>query len=228
VTSRVPLTLEELSVAVMVAVPAIGKVAALLPDEAKLTEELLEVQVAELVTSVPFEVAVKVWLLPTWKVTLATVPTVVVGQGLMVIPVGTVAVAVPVTPLRLAVIVTAPPVPTAVAFPALLPVPITATAQGFELVHVADLVTSFVVLSEYAARAVKGCVAPAAGEAVPGFTVIVLGWFTKNPLHPGATTSRANTAKAAILDNFRSEFSIIYPDLHIPCRSSLQIVAERF
>jgi len=127
----------------------------------------------------------------------------------MVIPVGTVAVAVPLTPPRLAVIVTAPPVPTAVAFPALLPDTIRATAQGLEVLQVADLVTSFVVLSEYAAKAVKGTVAPAAGEAVLGFTVIVLGWFTKNPVHAGATTSRDNATRAAIRDSFRSELSIM-------------------
>jgi hypothetical protein len=74
----------------------------------------------------------------------------------MVMPVGTVAVAGPVTPAKAAVIVTAPPVPTAVACPALVPVEITGTAQVFELVHVAEVVTSFVVLFEYAASAVKG------------------------------------------------------------------------
>jgi hypothetical protein len=213
-----------LAVAVIVAVPALGKVAVLLDGEAKFTiPELLEVQVAWLVTSEPPEVAVKAWaVLPTWKIIFATVPTAVVGQGLMVMPVGTVAVAVPVTPLKLAVIVTAPPVPTAVAFPALLPDVIRATAQGFDVVHVADLVTSLVVLSEYAARAVKGCVAPAAGEAVLGFTVIVLGWLTKKPVHAGATASKETATNAAIRDSFRSELGIVSYDLQIPCLGSLQ------
>ena len=139
----------------------------------------------------------------------------------MVMPVGTVAVAVPVTPLKLAVIVTAPPVPTAVAFPALLPDVIRATAQGLEVVHVADLVTSLVVLSEYAARAVKGCVAPAAGEAVLGFTVIVLGWFTKKPVHAGAMTSNDTATNAAIRDSFRSELGICPNDLHNPLPKQL-------
>ncbi len=137
-------------VAVIVAVPAPGNVAVLLDEDAKFTTlELLEVQVAWLVTSEPLKVAVNACaVLPTLKMTLAIVPTAVVGHGVMVIPVGTVAVAVPVTPPKLAVMVTEPPVPTAVAFPALVPDMIRATAQGFELVHVADLVTSFVVLSE--------------------------------------------------------------------------------
>jgi hypothetical protein len=215
-----------LVVAVIVAVPAPGNVAVPLEDEAKFTTlGLLEVQVAWLVTSEPLEVAVKAWaLLPTLKVTFATVPTAVVGQGLMVMPVGTVAVAVPVTPLRLAVMVTAPPVPTAVAFPALLPDVIIATAHGFDVVQVADLVTSFVVLSEYAAKAVKGCVTPAAGEAVLGFTVIVVGWFTKNPLHPGAITSSDTAANAAIRDSFRSELDIM---LYLPPQSLAEAVLSK-
>ena len=201
----------ELVVAVIVAVPAEGKVAVLLDEDAKFTlAELLEVQLAELVTSEPPEVAVNAWaVLPTWKIIFAMVPTAVVGHGLIVNPVGTVAVAVPVTPLKLAVIVTTPPVPTAVALPALLPVVIRATAQGLEVVQVADLVTSFVVLSEYAARAVKGCVVPAAGETVLGFTVRVVGWLTKNPLHPAPSDSRARATSTAIRDSFRSELGIM-------------------
>jgi hypothetical protein len=229
VIRRVPVA--ELVVAVIVAVPAPGKVAVLLDGDAKFTTaELLEVQVAWLVTSEPLEVAVKAWaLLPTLKVAATTVPTAVVGQGLMVMPVGTVAVAVPVTPLRLAVMVTAPPVPTAVAFPALLPDMIMATAHGFDVLQVADCVTSFVVLSEYAARAVKGCVVPAAGETVFGFTVIVVGWFTKNPLHDEATTSSDTATKAAITDTFRSELGIM---LYLPpqpfAEAAFKIVAEGF
>jgi hypothetical protein len=49
-----------LAVAVIIAVPAPGKVAVLLADDAKFTTfGLLEVQVAWLVTSEPLEVAVK-------------------------------------------------------------------------------------------------------------------------------------------------------------------------
>ena len=76
----------------------------------------------------------------------------------MVRPVVTVAVAVPETPFRVAVIVTEPPVPTSSAFPAPVPLGIILTMQLSELIHVTDLVTSFVVLSEYAAKAVNGCV----------------------------------------------------------------------
>jgi hypothetical protein len=140
--------LAELVVAVIVAVPAVGNVAALLDGDAKFTkEELLEVQVAWLVTSEPPEVAVKVWLPPTLNTTFVRVPDAVSGQGLMVRPVATVAVAVPLTPLKFAVIVTAPPLPTAVAFPALIPDAITATAQAFELPQVAVVVTFLLVPS---------------------------------------------------------------------------------
>lgn len=207
----------------IVAGPAAGKVAVLFEGDAKFTKlGLLEVQVAWFVTSAPPEVAVKAWAVaPTWKTILATVPTAVVGQGVMVIPVGTVAVAVPVTPLRLAVIVTAPPVPTTVAFPALVPLVTIATAHGLEVFQVADLVTSLVVLSEYAAKAVKGTVAPAAGEVVLGFTVIVVGWFTKNPVHPGLTINTDTTASAAIRDSLRSKLGITTNHLHNPLPKQL-------
>ena len=58
-TRSVPVTVLEF--AVIVAVPAVGKVAVLLDADAKFTTPgALEVQVAELVTSVPLDVAVKV------------------------------------------------------------------------------------------------------------------------------------------------------------------------
>ena len=201
--------------AVIVAVPAAGKVAVLLDEEAKLTTlGLLEVQVDVLVTSVPFNVAVNACaVLPTLKVILATVPTAVVGHGLIVIPVGTVAVAVPVTPPKLAVMVTEPPVPTAVTFPALVPEVIKATAHGFEVLQFADFVTSLVVLSEYAAKAVKGVVAPAAGEVVLGLTVMVVGWLTKNPVHAGVVTivvrMNASATNKAIRDSILSKLHIM-------------------
>jgi hypothetical protein len=233
VIKRVPVS--GLLDAVIVAVPAPGNVAVLLDDDAKFTTaELLEVQVDVLVTSVPLKVAVNAWaVLPTLKVIFATVPTAVVGHGLMVMPVGTVAVAVPVTPPKLAVMVTEPPAPTAVAFPALVPEVIRATAQGFEVLQIADFVTSFVVLSEYAASAVKGVVTPAAGEAVLGLTVIVVGWLTKNPVHAGVVTIvvRINDSATnkAIRESFRSKLHIM---LSRPPQSlaeaACKIVAEGF
>ncbi len=67
--------------------------------------------------------------------------------------------------------VTEPPVPTVVALPAPLPELMIATMQGFELDQVALAVTFFVVLSEYAACAVKLCVCPELSEGELGVTL---------------------------------------------------------
>jgi len=72
-------------------------------------------------------------------------------------PVVTEAVAVPLTPLKLAVIVAEAPVPTSVAFPALTPDVMIAITHGFEVVQVEEAVTFLVVLSENAACAAKAC-----------------------------------------------------------------------
>lgn len=83
-----------LAVAVMVAVPAARKLA--VPDDVMFTTEaLLELQVGTVVAPL----ALKVALPPTWYTTSGKFPTTCSGQGVMVSPVVTVAVAVPLTPL---------------------------------------------------------------------------------------------------------------------------------
>lgn len=83
------------SFAVIVAWPATGKVAAPLEAVMFATPELLDVHV-----TVPLApLAVNVWFEPAWKTTAGKFPTIWVGQGVMVRPVGTLAVAVPTAPL---------------------------------------------------------------------------------------------------------------------------------
>jgi hypothetical protein len=121
-------------------------------------------------------------------------------------PVGTVAVAVPLTALKTAVIVTAPPVPTAVAFP----VELTLTAQEFELSQIEEAVTSFGVppLSKVA-RAVICCDCPRPRVAVLGVTVKAVGESTKKPWQPTAKASDRSVVKAARSWSFRLVLNMI-------------------
>ena len=91
--NRVPVVVP--AVAVIVAVPAARKVA-VPPVVMFTTEELSEVQVTGGVAPLAVKVTAAC---PTLKTTSGKVPTTCCGQGLMVNPVVTVAVAVPLTPL---------------------------------------------------------------------------------------------------------------------------------
>jgi hypothetical protein len=135
--------------AVIVVVPVPTKVASPgVVDEKVTTEVFPEVQVAEFVTSTPFWVAVNCWLGVVarvnvwldWLMVIACVPV-------------TVTVAVPLTPATFAVMVTFVAGPTPVTTPWLT------VAQGLELVHEADFVTSLEPLSK-AAVACNWPVAP--------------------------------------------------------------------
>src|SRR5438445_12807017 len=100
----------ELVVAVIVAVPVPIKLAKPGVTLENVTLEVSEVQVAVLVTSVPLRFALNCCVLPLVKV----------PQGLIVIQVGAVTVAVRDNPLKVAVIVPAPRVPPSVTSPATL------------------------------------------------------------------------------------------------------------
>lgn len=102
-----------------------------------------------------------------------------------------------------------PPVPTSVAFPAFVPDVMIATTQELEVVQVAEEVTFFEVLSEYAACAVKLCCSLLVSVGEFGVTVTEEGEFTKNPLQPTAKASTANAANKAIDRSFRSELNIL-------------------
>jgi hypothetical protein len=192
VINRVPGLVPSLGVAFIVAVPVVGpKFATPLLAEGKVTTPgVSDVHVTA--TLVPL--AVNVVLEPAWKRTCGKFPTTCSGQGVIVRPEVTLAVAVPITPLKLAVIVAEPPVPTSVALPAFAPEAIMATAQELEVVHVAEAVTFLLVLSEKAACAVKGCVWLEVRVGEFGVTVTEVGWFTKNPRQ---LTARANVRRAA-------------------------------
>jgi hypothetical protein len=121
---------------VAVAPDVVPKVAVLLENET--TEVSLEVQLVEPVTSVPFNVAVKVAVVPTEYVGPA-------GTELICrvceLPPVTLPVIDPLTPPTLAVIVT----PEAAPIPVTRPMALT-VAHALELDHEALLVTSFVPL----------------------------------------------------------------------------------
>jgi hypothetical protein len=122
--------------AVIVVVPAATKVASPGVVDEKVTIEVFpEAQVAEFVTLEPFWVAVNC-------VVGVVVRVNVWFAGLMVIPCVpvTVTVAVPLTPATFAVMVTFVAAPTPVTTPWLT------VAQGLELVHEADFVTSLELL----------------------------------------------------------------------------------
>jgi hypothetical protein len=122
--------------AVIVAVPVPTKVARPgVVDEKVTTEVFPEVHVAEFVTSEPFWVAVNCWLGVD-----ASVKVVVLGPIVRPCVPVTVTVAVPLTPATFAVIVTLVAAPTPVTTPWLT------VAQGLELVHEADFVTSLELL----------------------------------------------------------------------------------
>jgi hypothetical protein len=122
--------------AVIVAVPVPTKVARPgVVDEKVTTEVFPEVHVAEFVTSEPFWLAVNCWL-----GVVARVKVVVLGPMVRPCVPVTVTVAVPLTPATFAVIVTLVAAPTPVTTPWLT------VAQGLELVHEADFVTSLELL----------------------------------------------------------------------------------
>jgi hypothetical protein len=94
-----------------------------------------------------------------------------------------------------AVIVTPELGPTAVTTPVVLTV-----AHEVELDQLTELVTIFVPLSKVAV-AVNCCGVPTATASVlepPCVTATEFGWFTKNPLQPEPTASKAKVASAAI------------------------------
>jgi hypothetical protein len=144
-----------LAFAVIVVVPAFGNVAAPLVADGKFTIVVSpDIQVTPVVTGVPDNDATK---------TVPVLPTLNVPHGLIVRPVGAVTVAVLLTPLKVAVIVTAPPLPTAMALPGVVPLTLllpTLTVQGAALVQVAEVVTSLVLLSLNVAVAIRGCDPP--------------------------------------------------------------------
>jgi hypothetical protein len=152
--------------AVTVVVPVPTKVASPGVDEKLTIEVFPELHVAEFVTSTPFWLAVNCWL-----VVVARVNVWLAGLMVMVVvpcvPV-TVTVAVPLTPATSAVMVTFVAGPTPVTTPWLT------VAQGLELVHEADFVTSLEPLSN-AAVACNWPVALWATERVLGLTVTEFG-----------------------------------------------------
>jgi len=89
------------------------------------------------------------------------------------------------------------------------PVELTVT-QALELPQVADLVTSLVLLVYVAVAFICTLGGTEKVLAPPAVvTAIEFGWFTKNPVHPGATTSNDSATNAAIRDSFRPELSIM-------------------
>ena len=97
----------------------------------------------------------------------------------MDIPVGTVTVDDPLTPLKVAVTVTEEPVPMAVILPR--GEVLTLTAHPLELFHTAELVTSEGEPLSKVAWAVSCCDWPCVRETVLGETVTAVGELTKNP-----------------------------------------------
>jgi hypothetical protein len=193
--AQVPVAVSE---AVIVTDPAATNVA-VLPENVR-NEVLLDVQVVELVTLVPFKVAVNACWPPTVKVPLGGLITSACALPPVVLPE-----IVPWTPSKVAVIVTLELGPTAVTTPV-----VPTVAHELELDQLAWLVTIFVPLLKVAV-AVSCCGVPTTTESVVApdcVTAIEFGWLTKNPLQPLITISRARAAVTASNDSFRSELGI--------------------
>jgi hypothetical protein len=169
------------------------------------TDVLLEVQVAELVTSVPFSVAVNCTAGVVARVNGPVGPIVKVCPPDPV----TLPVAEPLTPDTVAVMVTLDTAATP------FTVPDITVAQGVELCQVAELVTSFDPLEKLAVAksfTVEPCATVKVLEPVP-FTPVVtereLGWFTKKPVHPAPTPTNRTAAALATSAKFLLELDII-------------------
>lgn len=110
----------------------------------------------------------------------------------------------PLTPDKVAVIVT----PDAAPSPVTRPLEFTVT-QAVELCQVTNFVTSFVpslkvaVAFSSAAGGTENVLPPLAVV-----TLIEVGWLTKNPLHPTATLSNRTAESAGISERFRSQCHI--------------------
>lgn len=106
----------------------------------------------------------------------------------------------PLTPLKVAVIVTEEPLPMAVILPR--GEVLTLTAHPLELFHTAELVTSEGEPLLKLAWAVSCCDCPWVSETVLGETVTAVGELTKNPLHPTANASNKSIVKAVASGSF--------------------------
>jgi hypothetical protein len=172
-----------LSVPVIVALPTPPTIVAMLLEGWLMTDGLFELNEVELVTSVPFKVALKVMVVLPPKVA-----KLIGDEGLDVIlsvccVCPTVTASVPLTVPLVAVMVT--PVVPVVAIPFTNPVELTLTWVASELLQVAELVTFFVLPSSLLPVAVNCRVPPTCKLGLAGLMVILVSvGFTKNPRQP--------------------------------------------
>jgi hypothetical protein len=195
-----------LSVPVIVALPTPPTMFAMLLEGWLMTEVLLELKDVELVTSVPFKVAVKVMVLLPPKVArlIGDEGVDVMLSVCCVCP--TVTVSVPLIVPLVAVMVT--PVVPVLAIPLTNPVELTLTWVASELVQVAELVKFFVLPSSLLPVAVSCSVPPTCKLGLAGVTVMLVSvGFTKNPRQP--TQARLMKQRKALnKNNFRFGLNI--------------------
>ena len=194
-----------LSVPVIVALPTPPAMVAMLLEGWLMTEGLFELNDVELVTSVPFKVALKVMVVLPPKVA-----KLIGDEGLDVIlsvccVCPTVTVSVPLMVPLVAVMVT--PV-VVLAIPFTKPVELTVTWVASEVVQVAELVTFFVLPSSLLPVAVNCRVPPTCKLGLDGLTVMLVSvGFTKNPRQP--TQARLIRKRKELSNNhFRFELNI--------------------
>jgi hypothetical protein len=187
-----------LSVPVIVALPTPPTIVAMLPEGWLMTDGLFELNDVELVTSVPFKVALKVMVVLPPKVA-----RLMGDEGLDVIlsvccVCPTVTVSVPLIVPLVAVMVT--PVVLVLAIPFTSPVELTVTWVASELVQVAELVKFFVLPSSLLPVAVNCRVPPTCRFGLAGVTVMLVSvGLTKNPRQP--TQARLTRQRKALSNN---------------------------